>query len=160
MSSSRKQFDEKLFEENDARARAAVAKALDSDGIWLRPNDDTYGPDLMVYAGYRHTHYIECEIKRVWAAGQETFPWPTIQVPERKLKFTRAGTRTPSGGLPRAQTWKPVEFWVLREDCGMAVIIPEEILTSSLLVEVPNSQIESGEKFFQVPLELCILRRI
>lgn len=143
----RKQFDPVLFEENDARARAAVAGALSTDGVWCRPNDDRYGLDLLVYAGYRHTHYIEVEIKRVWLDTHDSFPWSTVQVPERKRRLAEA-------------TRKPVEFWILRSDLKFAVIIPEEALVGSPLVEVPNRLVSSGEKFFQVPVSECILRKL
>lgn len=159
--SVRKKFDPTLFAENDARARAAVMHALNGDGMYVQPNDDKYGPDLCVYVGYRHKYYVECEIKRVWKSDQDTFPWTTVQVPERKAKFTREGSpKTPTGRMPQLHTWKEVEFWILREDCQVAIIIPESVLSSSPLVEVPNSQVSSGEKFYQVPISECIIRRL
>lgn len=157
---TRKPFDEKLFAENDARARAAVMAALNQDGIYAQPNPDKYGPDLEVYVGFKHKYYIECEIKRVWKSEYNVFPWSTVQVPERKLKFARLGNITPSGRFPPAHTWKECEYWILREDCQIAVIIPESILSLSKLVEVPNSQIASGEKFFQVDINQCIVRKL
>jgi hypothetical protein len=155
-----KPFSQSLFEANDQRARSAVMEALNEDGLYACPNEDKYGPDLCVYTGYKHKYYVECEIKLVWKSNQDKFPWVTVQVPERKHKFTRAGSETPTGRMPQAHSWKEVEFWILREDCGMAIIIPEHILSSSNLVEVPNSNIASGEKFFQVPIENCIVRRL
>lgn len=147
MTNIRKPFDLDLYRENDDRAKNAVATALNDEGLYCHVNDDKYGPDLCVYTGYRHKYYVECEIKRVWKAGQDVFPWDTIQIPERKLKFVKGTT-------------KDVEFWVLREDCEMAVIIPDALISSSPLVEVTNSMIATGEKFIQVPIEHCIVRKL
>jgi hypothetical protein len=161
MKGAYKQFDPALFASNDERARAAVMHALNHDGMYACPNPDKYGPDICVYSGYRHVSYVECEIKLVWKSGQDTFPWPTIQVPERKHKFTRDGApATPTGKRPAAHTWKEVEYWVFREDCQVAIIIPEHVLSSSPLVEVPNRYTAKGELFFQVPIEQCIVRSL
>lgn len=135
-----KGFDEGLYKENDSRAVAAVLQYLLDQGLYGRINEeDIYGPDILMYSGYKKVSYIEAEVKRGWHGS--IFPFSTVQVPERKLKFTRKRL--------------PVEFWILNSDCTSAVIIPDYALTSSPLVEVPNSMISNGEKFFQVPLDQC-----
>lgn len=146
MSDTRKPFSLELYQENDEKARNAVMQYLNDEDLYVKPNDDRYGPDLCVYLGYKHKAYIEVEVKRVWKADQDTFPWSTVQIPERKRKFTK--------------TTKSVEFWILRSDLKMAVIIPDYILDSSDSVEVPNSMVSSGEKFIQVPIEQCIIRSL
>lgn len=144
--SGRKQFDPELFAENDMRARAAVLGYLHSEGIHAIENPDLYGPDLIIYSGYRPISYSEVEIKRVWRQEDGTFPWPTIQLPERKAKFLRKRL--------------PVEFWILNSTCTYAVVIPETELSSSILKEVPNSQVAEGERFFQIPIENCIIKSL
>jgi hypothetical protein len=147
MNGTYKQFDIELYRENDKRARAAVAEYLNGQGLYCHPNEDKYGPDLCVYTGYKHKYYVETEVKLAYRPPQSgvpdnwrgEFPFPTVQIPERKLKFTRSG--------------KPVEFWVLSADLQFAIVISEEVLCSAPLVEVPNSLVASGEQFIQVPIE-------
>ena len=139
-----KRFDAELFASNDERARAAVCNYLNSEGVYAGPADDKFGPDLAVYVGYKHKYFIECEIKLVWKPEQDQFPWDTIQIPERKLKYIQGTT-------------KDVEFWILRSDCRMAVVIPDAAVSSSPLVEVPNKFNKSGELFMQVPIEKCTI---
>lgn len=140
----RKHFDDDLFRENDQRARAAALAYLHSEGIHAIENPDLYGPDLIIYSGYRPAYYIEVEIKRVWKQEDGTFPWETIQLPERKAKFLRKRL--------------PVEFWILNSTCSYAVVIPETELSSSILKEVPNSQVAEGERFFQIPVSNLVIK--
>lgn len=135
-----KQFDPALFESNDARARAAVLGYIQSLGLHCVENPDKYGPDLVLYSGFRKGSYIEVECKLVWRAGTE-FQWDTLQIPERKGKFMRLGL--------------PIEFWILREDLLAALVIPEESLSKAPLVEVANKLVPLGEKFYRVPVIEC-----
>jgi hypothetical protein len=146
--SSRKQFDEKLFRENDMRARAAVLVHLWDSGIHAMQNPDKYGPDLVVYGrGFRPISYVECEVKQAWRSEQGlSFPFITVQLPERKGKYLRKHL--------------PVEFWILRSDCKAVVIIPESALSSSLLSEVPNRLVSAGERFYQVPISDCTIKEL
>lgn len=143
MRGSYKPFDRKSYEENDARARAAVVQYLRGGefDIVVIPNEDLYGPDLVASTNRGTEWYVECEIKYNWKSTQEKFPFSTVQLPERKQKFLNLGI--------------PVEFWILREDCGMAVVIPDTAIDLKFLREVPNSRIASGELFYQIPLDLC-----
>lgn len=135
----RKPFDKKLFEENDALARAAVTKHLESAGALVEANPDQYGVDLFVWMA-NHEFAVECEIKRVW--GGPVFPWKGIQLPERKAKFVRSADM-------------PVEFWVLNNEMTHAIVIPGSALSGYTPVEVPNKYVAAGEKFYQIPLGEC-----
>lgn len=145
-----KQFDRELFEQQDQRTRSAVMEYLASEGLYCTQNPDLYGPDLLVYRGYSKLYYIEVECKLVWnnqhdpSTGQRVFPWPTVQLPERKAKFTRKRL--------------PVEFWILSKDLQTAVIIPDNVIDSSMLVPVSNRLVSEGELFFQVPVSECIIK--
>lgn len=137
---NRKQFDQQLFDTNDIPARVAVIEYL--TGMYVVENEDKYGPDLVAYYGFKPAYYIEVEVKHNWQKSAQ-FPFPTIQLPQRKEKFTKLDL--------------PVEFWILRADLKAAMIIPDYVLSSSSLVEVPNRYVSEGEMFFQVPIENCIL---
>ncbi len=142
--SAYKKFDEQLFRESDSPARIAVLTHLDSQGLFATENVDKYGPDLVLYSGYKPMSYIEVEIKRGWTGSD--FPFPTVNLPVRKEKFLNLGL--------------PIEFWILNGTLDSAIIIPDYTLDSSLIKEVRNNQIEDGEMFYQVPAELCILKKL
>lgn len=141
MQGTYKPFDQTNKDLHNERACAAVENYLTLQGIHTQRNDDLYGPDVIMYKGFKKFTYIEVEIKRVWLPNIE-FPWATIQLPERKGKFLRLGL--------------PIEFWILRKDCKAAVIIPDYVLSKDLLIEVPNRLVASGELFYKVPIDKCI----
>ena len=82
------------------------------------------------------------EIKYNWKPHQNFFPFETIQLPERKKKFTELDL--------------PIEFWVLRPDLKCAIIISQDAVLESKLVEVQNKFIKKNELFFQIPLDQCL----
>jgi hypothetical protein len=140
-----KQFSKQLHTSYDSPARAAVLAYLESNDLYAVENDDRFGPDLVVYTGFRPKYYVEPEVKLSWQAthlgGQ--FPFATVQVPARKQKFLKLGL--------------PVEFWILREDLQYALVIPDQVLAAAPQMEVPNKYRETGEFFYQVPVDQCIL---
>lgn len=139
-----KKFDEQLYRENNPQAVAAVINHICTSGRFAGENKEKYGPDLIVYAsGFRKVAYIEVEVKHGWRAGQDTFPFPTVNLTERKGHYTRKRL--------------PIEYWILRSDLAMAIIIPESLVVPTNLVEVPNRLIAEGEYFYQVPVGQCIL---
>ena len=151
MQGAYKKFNQELFDETDAMVRAAVTRHVELvSGLMCQDNDDKYGPDLVIYKSGAPTYYLEVEQKRVWRSpdpkelgkGRSNFPWASVQLPERKAKFCRMEL--------------PLEFWILREDLAAAVVIPDWLVLQSPLVEVPNKYIQSGERFFQIPIDQCI----
>lgn len=138
-----KNFDANLYAANDARGTNRVLQYLGDSGLFALRNDDTYGVDIHVFSGFKPSYHIEVEIKQAWKSGPG-FPFPTVNLPERKQKFAE---------LP-----KPVEFWVLSKDLEWAIIVPDFAVTDDKLVEVPNKYIAAGEKFFQVPTDQCIIK--
>lgn len=141
--SIRKEFDPSLYADNNSRAIAAVLHHLHESGIYATENPDKYGPDIIIYRKYKPVSYVEVEVKLVWKSNQEQFPFPSVQLPERKKKFMQLGL--------------PCEFWILREDVQYAVSIPDSVLGDERLVEVPNRLVSNGEYFYQIPVEECSL---
>lgn len=145
MQGSYKQFSQRLYDENDEKARNAVRRYLGRVvGLFVKDNKDHYGPDLVVYKGLKHRSYVEVEVKRGWVG--DVFPWDSIQLPERKEKFLLLK--------------KPIQFWILNSTLEYAVIIPGTEVTQVPLVEIRNIHIGSGEMFRQIPIEKCTIIRL
>ena len=139
MSGIKKRFDAELHRENDGPAVRAVLQYLHLQGIWAAQNDDKYGPDIVVYSGYTPSRYVEVEVKRGW--GDTSFPFDSVHLPERKGKYLRKRLG--------------IEYWILNSSLTRAVIIPDYALDSSLLEEVRNKLVSSGEQFYCIPLDQC-----
>lgn len=136
-----KQFDQAAFTKHNGPAIASVVEHLDSQGIWAKPNDDGYGPDLVVWTGFRPTKYIEVEQRAGWDG--RPFPWEDIHIPERKGKLMRLGL--------------PCDIWVLDASLKFCVILPYGVIKEhGTLKEFRNSRIANGELFFHVPIGECL----
>lgn len=141
---TRKTFSPELYAENDARAIAAVLTHLHELGSFATKNDELYQPDILLFGlGFRKISYIEVEIKYNWnrSGPSGSFPFRTVQLPERKGKYLRKQL--------------PIEFWILRPDLKYAIIIPDTAVTKDRLVEVPNKLVKQGELFYQIPVDEC-----
>lgn len=134
-----KKFSEQLYKDHNDVAINKVLSVLLNDELYAVRNDDLYGPDIVVFSGFRPGYYLEVEHRNGWKTGP--FPWPLVNIPERKGKFLKAGL--------------PLEFWVLSHDITRAIIVKDTCLTADKLYEVPNKQVSSGEYFYRIPLEEC-----
>ena len=137
----RKQFDKQLFQANDIAARETIKHYIGRSGLFVRDNPDVYGPDLIVYKGFKPLSYVEVEVKLVWKPEQYQFPWGTVQLPERKMKFLNLGL--------------PIEFFILRADLERAVLIPDYIVAKSPIEEVKNKYVKVGELFCRIDIREC-----
>lgn len=126
-----KKFDNSLFNENDNICRDKILLHLSNLGIKATTNPDVYGPDLISCYGY-----IEVERKHIW--DKDKFPFDSIQIPERKGKWSD----------------KKIEFWVLNKDLTKACIIDGKLLTQDRLVKVDN-KFKTGEYFYSIEISLC-----
>lgn len=133
MSEQRKRFDRKLYEECDQRARDATTTYLVSIGYDVKPHPDRYAQDLVATKD-GSSHMVECEMKLVW--NGDNFPYPTLQLPERKKKFF-----TP-----------PTQFFIWNSDALHALSFWSRDIENLEPVEVPNKYVYSGEMFFQIPI--------
>jgi hypothetical protein len=141
MDGKHKKFDKSLYLEYDSLACSTVCTELGKQGLFASRNKDKYGPDIVVYSGLTPMYYVEAEVKAVWKATQDYFPWTEINIPERKGKFMRMR--------------KPLEFWIFREDMARAVIIDGTYASKCPKVEVSNKYNSSGELFYKVPVVEC-----
>jgi hypothetical protein len=134
--SVRKRFDSALYEENDRIAKEFVKNALKGTEYQVIENPKKRGVDLLLYKDSQHVANVECEIKRVWKTTD--FPYESVQIPERKTKYT--------------ELEKPTIFVMLNNDQSAYAAIPQQTLLNSPKKEVPNKYVYKGEMFYQVPV--------
>jgi len=132
-----KSFDRKLYSTNDNAKELAIEyfKRIGMSAI-VNPND--YGVDLIV----DNQFYCEVEVKHNWK--DVFFPFPTLQIPERKKKFAKLD--------------KPVVFMVMSSNRKKALVAKDNDVLNSPLKTVSNKYVKKGEKFFQV--DVSFLREI
>lgn len=141
-----KKFDKQLFDQYNGPSVDAVLNHLTKQGSFAKKNDEKYGPDIVLFSGFKPCAYIEVEVVAKWFPDRRDFPWPLVNIPERKRKFLKAGL--------------PIEFWRLRNDLKKAVIISDTSVIEERLAEVPNSRIKEGELFYRIPIIECILKEL
>jgi hypothetical protein len=49
-----------------------------------------------------------------------------------------------------------VDYWILNAECSHALIIPGDIVAASKPKVVKNKYVPKGEKFYQIPVTLCV----
>jgi hypothetical protein len=129
-----KRFDKALFAKYDALARKATIKALEARGYTAKDNPDTYAQDLIATKDGKQ-FLVECEIKAVWQT--DTFPYDSVQLPERKKKFFN----------------KPTLFFIWNKHTSKAAVFWDHHVKDLTPVEVPNKYLDKTENFFQIPIE-------
>jgi hypothetical protein len=129
----KKKFDQALFADTDAKARACGKQYWTSLGHTVEDNPDRYGADLIVDGKF----YCEVEIKKVWHG--ETFQYDTLQIPHRKAKYTKLDM--------------PCKFIVFNSTQSHGILVDGDVLSASDVKEVPNKYAYKGEMFFQVPIK-------
>lgn len=133
----RKRFDRKLYEENDLSAKDSLRKLLEGTEYKVVQNSKKTGVDVFIYKDGEHLFNIECEVKKVWKGP--TFAYDTVQIPERKQKYT--------------ELEKPTVFIMFNADHSSYLTIKDTDLAASPKKEVPNKYVWKGELFFQVPID-------
>jgi hypothetical protein len=139
----RKAFEQKEYDEQDARAKEAVRKYLDSIGVYTLIQED-YGVDIKSYRPanskartLQMSH--EVEVKKGWIGAWPSH-WDTVQIPERKRRLLDCGN---------------IVFWVLKNTLTEAWMIKSELLADSLVKVVPNNIVKAHEKFYCIPISVC-----
>lgn len=140
-----KKFNKQLYEEYNDKAIASVLAHIESSsGMYARINPNKFGPDIILYRGYKPYSYIEVEVVSRWTNGD--FPYANVHILGRKAKYLKLGL--------------PIEFWRLRADTQVCIIVPDYVIEKDMLQEVPNSMMPEGEQMFCVPLDLCITKEL
>jgi len=130
-----KQFNQALHDQYDPPAREAVTKWVKMKwGLECRENPNVYGVDLLVYRADKLVGYIEVEV-RSW----DYCHYPTIHVGLRKEKLFQQDL--------------PVLFFALTHDLTHAYWARTQVIEGSSLIEVKNTEVPSGELFFDVPVK-------
>lgn len=141
--SKRKRFSKSLHSENDTPARAAAMRYWKALGYNVYENANNHIPDLTIETENAR-FYSEVEVKRIWKG--EAFQYDTLQIPERKRKYT---------GLDL-----PGTFMVFNNEQTHVFLCESSTLIASPIVEVPNKFVPEGELFFQVPVNCVKLARV
>ena len=82
-----KPFSIDLYDKNDD-AKELVVKILENKGYMAWVNDDPYGIDVVCQDDQGKCTYHEVEVKHNWKG--DVFPFKTVHIPARKLKFAHA----------------------------------------------------------------------
>lgn len=131
----RKRFDRELYQKYDQQARDVTTKFLENIGYEVKEHPDRYAQDLIAY-GKETEFCVECEVKLVW--DTEDFPYPNVQLPERKKKFFNV----------------PTQFFIWNKPMEHAMTFWAHDVATLEPVEVPNKYVYSGEFFYQVPMDM------
>jgi hypothetical protein len=134
----RKPFEQSEYDQCNDLAIQKVSEYLKRTGHSVYSKED-YKIDLTVIDKDENVSYHEVEIKKVWTGK---FKYKTLQVPERKGRYAKKGHF----------------IWVLNKDTTQAYVFFALLLTDDILEEVPNKKTGNiGERFYQVPIEMCKL---
>ena len=136
----RKAFSQSLHGKYDDIARQVTMHYMERKGYKMRENPNIYAQDLIAHNG-DNSFYVECEVKTVWKGDE--FPFDTVQLPERKKKFFNKSTL----------------FFIWNNDMTRAATFKSDDIKDLTPVEVSNKFLSSGEKFYQIPLELVRFAR-
>lgn len=136
----RKQFSQRLFDENDVNARHAVERLRHYFGIdEFRDSKNVYTIDREGFRSGNHVLNVEVEVKHNWGQGTTQFPFRTIHLPQRKEKYFDLD--------------KPTYFVIFSSDLKGAIVFSDRTVKEhAMLKEVPNKFVAEGELFYDVPL--------
>jgi len=137
-----KAFDAQLKAEYGDPAEAVVL-----DFLRNRLGDDRveelplgrYGPDLAFQNDAGEWIYADVERRGNWKGEQDAFPFETVHMPKRKLKFADLG--------------KPYFYISVRDDCQRAIMFGHRAIVQAVCVVCGNRFVPDGEEFVDLPRE-------
>ena len=135
----RKQFSQKLFDENDVACRNAAEGFKGALGIdTLEDSPNQYAVDLIGTLNGEFISYVEVERKIAWKG--EKFPFGTVNLPGRKGKY--------------ADLILPTQFMIFNNDYSYAVIIHRDAVKAAKQ-QVIDTLYSTGEQFIDLPISAC-----
>lgn len=136
-----KEFSQQLHDENDPIARKVVIDFLKNiyeecgcKSVEICENPNIFGIDLILKVNGNETSGIEVERRSSWDTFY--FPFDTINVPARKLKFHDKD--------------KHNKYIAVNKDMTRALVLVMSDIVKSPMIENPNKYVEAGEMFYSV----------
>lgn len=135
-----KPFSSSLYNDNDD-AKNLVVKFFKNHDYEAWVNPDRYGIDIIFHDETFIYQYCEVEVKHNWKG--EAFPYDTVHLPKRKLKFAN----------------KDSVFAMLNhERTHILWIAGEKVLESPIVVK--NTIYTKGEEFIEVDVTDCRITKM
>jgi hypothetical protein len=132
-----KKFNQELHDACDPLTREAVSKWLTMKwGVVAEANPDKYAVDLVIKRDGKLVAYAEVEVRN-WLQESTHCPYDTIHVAERKQKLLN--------------NQLPTLFFVVTRDFKNAYWTKAEEILKSPMLEVKNTAVAEGERFYDVP---------
>jgi len=135
---SKKEFSNELHDSYDQPAKDAFVAYISANypnSIVIESPFGKYGVDFKITNQEKKVVYLDTEVRPSWVGS--TFPYTTIHLPTRKLKFANADTY----------------FLSLNRELTRGLLF--KIRKSDTAVEVSNKYVKSGEEFIDIPLSRC-----
>jgi hypothetical protein len=132
-----KKFNQELHDVCDPPTREAVAAWIKMKwGAVAEANPDKYAVDLVIKKAGKLAAYAEVEVRN-WLYEATHCPYDTIHVAERKRKLLNNDL--------------PTLFFVVTRDFKNAYWTKAEQILNSPMLEVRNTAVAEGERFYDVP---------
>lgn len=136
----KKKFDKDLFDAYDEVGKIAATRYF----RWLYPlvkitenPFGVFGIDLKVETG-KDTFFVDVEVRPEWV--EDKFPFETIHLPARKVKFLSVDGNVAFLSLNKALT-KGLFFTLKDQDpC----------------ISIANKYVTTGEDFYNIPVSRCV----
>lgn len=135
MIENRKQYDQKLSDENDYRSREIVKRYMLQKWLVVGYDFLDYEIDLIVKRNQSWVAFVEVEV-RFWSS--EICPYQTIHIAKRKEKFF--------------QQKLPVIFFAVTKSLKYGYWCKAADVLSSPVVEIKNKYVANNEYFYDVPI--------
>lgn len=144
---SYKRFSKELYDKYDNEGRRVAKLVFEQlfDYEVREPEGENarYDTDYVLYYNGKFFAYLEVEVKTTWRG--RVFPFPTINVPMRKMKFITPNART--------------IFCLVNESSTHCLIIDGMDVYHAQKQEVPNKYMER-EVFKQVALNKAVIIKV